>query len=232
MTEPGAGERIPTLAQQLGGIGGVLSAVTPVVVFVAVNQFGGLQPALWASIVVAVAVGAWRLTRREGVQPAISGILGVALCAFIAYRTGEARGFFLYGIWYSLIAGLALVISVLVRRPLVGVLWSVLTNSGFAWRNDPRTRLGFAVATLVWAVFFLARFGVQNWLYQAGETGLLGIARLVMGLPLTAVAALVTIWAIRRAVRSSGRGRSESPLPADSGPPATPKRPGKPQQPG
>ena len=232
MTEPGAGERIPTLAQQLGGIGGVLSAVSPVVVFVAVNQFAGLQPALWASIVVAVAVGAWRLIRREGVQPAISGILGVALCAFIAYRTGEARGFFLYGIWYSLIAGLVLVISVLVRRPLVGVLWSVLTNSGFVWRNDPRTRLGFAVATLVWAVFFLARFGVQNWLYQAGETGLLGIARLVMGLPLTAVAALVTIWAIRRAVRSSRRGRSECPLPADSGPPATPKRPGKPRQAG
>jgi hypothetical protein len=202
MSEPGAGERIPTLAQQLGGLGGVLSAVSPVVVFVAVNQFVGLRPALWASIVVAVAVGAWRLIRREGVQPAISGILGVALCAFIAYRTGEARGFFLYGIWYSLIAGLVLVISVLVRRPLVGVLWSVLTNSGFAWRNDPQTRLGFAVATLVWAVFFLARFGVQNWLYQAGETGLLGIARLVMGLPLTAVAALISIWAIRRAVRS------------------------------
>lgn len=221
MSEPGAGERIPTLAQQLGGLGGVLSAVVPVVVFVAVNQFAGLQPALWASLVVAVALGAWRLIRREGVQPAISGILGVALCAFIAYRTGEARGFFLYGIWYSLIAGLVLVVSVLVRRPLVGVLWSVLTSSGFAWRDDPRARFGFSVATLVWAVFFLARFGVQNWLYQAGETSLLGITRLVMGLPLTAVAALVTIWAIRRAVRGGGRSRAGSPLSAEPGPPAT-----------
>ena len=47
----------------------------------------------------------------------------------------------------------------------------------------------------------LARFGVQHYLYNVKETDWLGVARLAMGLPLTAVAALVTIWAIRRAVR-------------------------------
>jgi hypothetical protein len=64
-------------------------------------------------------------------------------------------------------------------------------------------------------VFFLARFGVQRWLYEAQETTQLGVARLAMGLPLTAVAALVTIWAIRRAARSAevaaagSQGRTE-----------------------
>ena len=150
------------------------------------------------------APGYWRrLVRREPLQPAVSGILGVAFCAFIAYQTGEARGFFLYGIWYSLVAGLALVVSVVVRRPLVGVLWSVLNGSGYGWRNDRHVRFGFDVATLVWAVFFLARFGVQRWLYDMQEIGWLGVARLAMGLPLTAVAALVTIWAIRRDKRST-----------------------------
>jgi hypothetical protein len=90
-----------------------------------------------------------------------------------------------------------------VRRPLVGVLWSVLNGSGFGWRADRRVRFGFDVATLIWAVFLLARFGVQRWLYEVQEVGWLGVARLAMGLPLTAVAALVTLWAIRRAVRSA-----------------------------
>ncbi|MGH3857292.1 MAG: DUF3159 domain-containing protein, partial [Pseudonocardiaceae bacterium] len=133
----------------------------------------------------------------------------VALCAFIAHHTGQARGFFLYGIWYSLVAGLALTVSVVVRRPLVGVLWSALNASGFGWRADRRARFGFDVATIVWAVFLLARFGVQHYLYDQRQTALLGVARLAMGLPLTAVAALVSIWAIRRAVRvaaSSGDG--------------------------
>lgn len=194
----------PTLLEQMGGVGGLLSSVVPVVVFVAVNTLTALQPAIWSSLAAGVAVGVWRLVRREPLQPAVSGILGVALCVFIAYRTGEARDFFLYGIWYSLVAGIAFTVSVVVRRPLVGVIWAVLNGSGFGWRADRRARRGYDVASLVWAVFFLARFGVQRWLYEAQETALLGVARLAMGLPLTAVAALVTVWAVRRA-RSSAQ---------------------------
>jgi hypothetical protein len=190
--------------EQLGGVGGLVASVVPMVVFVAVNPFAGLVPAIWAALGVAVALGVWRLVRREAVQPAVSGILAVTLCAFIAYRTGEARGFFLYGIWYSLVAGLALMLSVVVRRPLVGVLWSVLNGSGFGWCTDRRARFGFDVATTVWAVFLLARFVVQRYLYNLQQTEWLGVARLVMGLPLTALAALVTIWAIRRAARMAG----------------------------
>ena len=189
----------PTLLEQLGGVGGLISSVLPVLVFVLVNTLAGLQPAIWSALGAAVAVGVWRLCRRELLQPAVSGILGVGVCAFIAYCTGEARGFFLYGIWFSLVAGLAFALSVAMRRPLVGVLWSALNGSGSGWRLDRRARFAYDVATVVWAVFFLARFGVQQWLYEAQETTLLGVARLAMGLPLTAVAALVTIWAIRRA---------------------------------
>jgi hypothetical protein len=198
---PRSMQRTPTLLEQLGGIGGLVASVIPVVVFVAVNPLAGLAPAVWAALGVAIALGVWRLIRREAVQPAVSGILGVALCAFIAYRTGEARGFFLYGIWYSLVAGVVLFLSVVLRRPLVGVLWSVLNGSNFAWRTNRRARFGFDVATTVWAVFLLARFVVQRYLYDLQQTEWLGVARLVMGLPLTALAALVTIWAIRRAVR-------------------------------
>jgi hypothetical protein len=194
-------QRAPTLLDQLGGVWGLVASVVPVVVFVAVNPFAGLQPAIWTALGAALAVGVWRIVRREALQPAVSGILGVALCAFIAYRTGEARGFFLYGIWYSLVTGLVLAASVLVRRPLVGVLWSALTGSGFDWRSNRRVRFGFDVATVVWAVFLLARFVVQRYLYDLQQTDWLGIARLAMGLPLTAVAALVTLWAIRRAIR-------------------------------
>jgi Protein of unknown function (DUF3159) len=196
---------VPTLLEQMGGTSGLVSSVVPVVVFVTVNTLTGLQPAIWSSLGAAVAVGVWRLVRREPLQPAVSGIFGVALCALIAYRTGEARDFFLYGIWFSLVAGLAFAVSIAVRRPLVGVLWSVLNRSDSDWRRHRRARFGYDVATLVWAVFFLARFGVQFSLYLARETTWLGVARLVMGLPLTAVAVLVTIWAIRRATRSAAQ---------------------------
>lgn len=198
---PADGQRAPTLLEQMGGVGGLVSSVIPVLVFVLVNPFAGLQPAIWAAFGTAVAIGIWRVARAEPLQPAVSGVFGVAICAAIAYWTGEARGFFLYGIWYSLVAGIAFVISMLVRWPLVGVIWSGLNGSGFGWRGHRRARLLYDAATAVWAVFFFARFGVQHWLYSAAETGWLGVARLLMGLPLTAVALLVTIWAVRRANR-------------------------------
>lgn len=191
----------PTLLEQLGGFGGLVSSVVPVMVFVVVNTVTALQPAIWSALAAGVAVAAWRLVRREPLLPAMSGILGVALCAFIAYRTGEARGFFLYGIWYSLVAGLAFAVSVAVRWPLVGVIWAVLNGSGQGWRIDRRVRFGYDVATVIWAVFFLARFGVQRWLYE-DDNKLLGVVKLGMGVPLTVIGALVTLWAIRR-VRST-----------------------------
>jgi Protein of unknown function (DUF3159) len=197
-----ARSELPTLAllHQLGA-GGLVASAAPAVAFVVVNPLAGLQPAIGASLGVALALGAWRRLRRRPLKPAVSGILGAAICAVIAYHTGEARGYFLYGIWFNLVAGLALMVSLVVRRPLVGVVGSVLTSSGSGWRTDPRARFGFDVATMVWVVFMLSRFGVQRYLYDQQQTGWLAVARLVMGLPLTAVAALVSIWAIRRAVR-------------------------------
>jgi hypothetical protein len=55
---------------------------------------------------------------------------------------------------------------------------------------------------MTWVVVFASRFLVQEYLYDADETGLLGVARIAMGWPLTAVAALVTYLAIRSAQRA------------------------------
>jgi TRAP-type C4-dicarboxylate transport system permease small subunit len=62
--------------------------------------------------------------------------------------------------------------------------------------------LVFDVATCAWALVFAARFVVQYHLYDADEVGWLGVARISMGWPLTAVAALVTFLAIRAAQRA------------------------------
>ncbi len=54
----------------------------------------------------------------------------------------------------------------------------------------------------MWVVVFTSRFVVQHHLYDADQTGWLGVARIAMGWPLTAVAALVTYLAIRAAQRA------------------------------
>lgn len=202
-TSSGAAEpRTPTLLEQMGGIAGLVSSTVPVAVFVTVNVITSLQPALIASLAVAVAIAIWRLSRREVLQPAISGLLGVGVCAFIAYRTGEAKDFFLPGLWYSAILGGAFLLSVLVRWPLAGVIWHVINGEGHAWRQDKRLLTAYTVATLLWTAVFGARLLVQGWLYNSDETTWLAVARLAMGYPLLAVALLGTVWAVRRAKRA------------------------------
>lgn len=197
-----------TLLEQLGGLAGLIYSTVPVVVFVPVNALFGLTVAIWAALGVAGAVLVWRLVRREPIQPAISGFLGVGICAFIAWRMGEAKGFFLFGIYTSLVYGAAFLISILVRRPLVGVVWGVLNGHGGDWRGDPRVVRLYDLATAVWVLVFGARYLVQHHLYAADSTGWLAAARIAMGWPLTALALVVTVWAVRRAGHlpaSSGR---------------------------
>lgn len=190
-------ERQPTLLEQMGGISGLVYSTIPVLVFVLINSLFGLTPAIWSALGSAVAITVLRLVRKEPLQPAISGFFGVAIAAFIAYRTGSAKGFFLFGIWASLIYGGLFLASVLVRWPLVGVIWSFLNGHGMAWRSDRKALRAYTVATLTWVAVFGARFIVQRWLYDEDQTGWLAFARIAMGYPLTAIALLVTVWAVR-----------------------------------
>lgn len=188
-----------TLLEQLGGFAGLIYSTLPVLVFVPMNALLGLTVAIWAALGVAGAVLVWRLIRREPIQPAISGFLGVGICALIAWRVGEAKGFFLFGIYTSLVYGSAFLISILVRRPLVGVVWGVLNGHGVGWRTDSRVVRLYDVATAAWVLVFGARYLVQHHLYAADSTGWLAAARIAMGWPLTALALVVTVWAVRRA---------------------------------
>jgi hypothetical protein len=69
------------------------------------------------------------------------------------------------------------------------------------WRDDPRLLRAYSWLTVLWGVAFLLRVLVQGLLYQANEVGLLGTMSIVLGLPLTAVAAVVTLWVVARLPR-------------------------------
>lgn len=208
MTEPPKGadtegketeEKQPTLLEQMGGISGLVYSSVPVLVFVLVNSIFSLQPAIWASVGIAVLIMGVRILRKQPLQPAISGFFGVAIAAFIAYRTGSAKGFFLFGIWASLIYAGVFTASVLVRWPLVGVIWTAINGYDMRWRRDRRALHAYDLATLACAAIFAARFIVQRWLYDADQTGWLAFAKIAMGYPLTAIALAITVWAVARA---------------------------------
>jgi hypothetical protein len=190
------------LLEQMGGISGLIYSSLPVLAFVPVSSFFGLGAAIAAALGIATLILIWRLVRRESLQPAVSGFFAVGVSAAIAWWLGESRGYFAYGIWMSLVYAAVFVLSVLIRRPVVGYAWGWLSGHGGEWRAVRRAVLAFDIATVTWALVFAARFVVQRQLYDADDVGMLGVARIAMGWPLTGVAALVTLLAIRSAKRA------------------------------
>ncbi len=191
---------------QLGGVSGLIYSSMPILVFVATSRMLGLLTAVGAAIGAATLILVWRLVRGESVQPAVSGLVGVAICALIAYVLGESKGYFLLGIWTSLLWAAVFGLSVLIRRPVVGYIWSWIGGHDRGWRDVRRAVYAFDIATLTWVLVFGARFVVQRLLYDADQTGWLVVARIAMGWPLTAASAVVTYLAIKaaqRALRSS-----------------------------
>jgi hypothetical protein len=213
----------------LGGWRGMLDATVPTLAFLVGNSTAGLRAGIWAALSAAVLVFLLRLLRRESVQQAVSGLFAVGVAVAIAAASGEARDYFALGIVRNAAIGVVLLASVVVRRPLVGVVAEFLAPShlgGMAglslaglrrrgtapapagqdgepeperhWRDDPRMLRAYSWLTVLWAGTFLLRLLVQGLLYRADEVELLATASLVLGLPLTAVVAAVTLWAIAR----------------------------------
>ena len=204
LSAPPSRTRTPGQAMmaQMGGVSGLIYSALPVAVLVPVSTAYGLLPAIGAALAVAAAILLWRLFRRDSMQPALAGFLGVGVSALIAWVVGASKGYFLLGIWTSLLWATVFGLSVLIRRPVVGYIWSWVNGHDRSWRASRRAVVAFDLATLTWVLVFGARFLVQHHLYDADQTGLLGVTRIAMGWPLTAIAALVTYLAIRAAQRA------------------------------
>ena len=87
--EPGKrSSKAHAVLEQMGGVSGLIYSSLPVAVFVPISTTLGLLPAISAALGVAALILIWRLIRHESAQPAISGFIGVGICACIAYFMG------------------------------------------------------------------------------------------------------------------------------------------------
>jgi hypothetical protein len=198
----------PPLAALLAGSGGVRGLIyssLPATTFAAANAVVDLEWALAAALGVAAVVLVAQLLRRESIRPALFGFAGVAVGAGLAFLTGQAKDFYLPGIWMYLLLAIAFTGSVLIRRPLIGVGWAWVTGRDDTWRRVPRVRRVFDLVTIVMAAVSWARFLVQYHLYDTDQAGLLAAARIAMGWPIFVLTSTLIYLAIRTAIRALPR---------------------------
>ncbi|ORV88230.1 DUF3159 domain-containing protein [Mycolicibacterium iranicum] len=194
------------LLARAGGIRGLVYSALPVIVFAALNAIAGLTPALIAAVGVGALVLTWQLVRHESTRPALFGFAGIAVGAGFALVTGQAKDFYLPGIWMYLAMSVVFTASVVVGRPLIGVVWAWMTDRDDTWRRTRRVRMAFDLVTLMMAAVSATRFAVQFYLYDTDQEGMLAVARIAMGWPIFLVTSTFIYLAIRTAMRTLPRG--------------------------
>lgn len=190
------------VAEQLGGWRGMVEAAVPITFFLLANWVWSLRPALVVSAAVAVLLAVVRLAQGRPIRYAVNGLFGIGLGALLALRSGQARDFYLPGIWVSYGYVGAMVLSVLIRHPLVGWLWSVMFTGGRSdWRRDRVLLRSLSWLTVIWALVWAAKVTAQLGLYLADREHALGVARILLGAPVFALMLAITIWTMQRVQR-------------------------------
>jgi Protein of unknown function (DUF3159) len=187
------------LSKALGGPRGVIEAAVPTIGFtVSWIVSHRLQLSLGIGAGLAVALLAVRLAQRSTVQFVLNSVFGIAIAAFFALRSGKAADAFLPGILYNAAYAAAMLLSIIVRWPVVGFLIGSVTGDPTAWHRDRDiVRL---CSRLTWLLLIpcLVRVAVQYPLYLAGHVGWLGAAKVVLGWPLQVAALAAMVWVLAR----------------------------------
>jgi len=196
--EPGEAPSAKALLRAVGGVRGIIESVLPVLGFVVIYTItANVVWSVAAPVALSVVFVIIRLVTRTPFVPAVGGLLLVVVSAAISLWTGQGRDNFLLGFWINGAGIVILVISLLARRPFIGVIAGFLTGEPDGWRGDKAKFRVAVIATFLWIGVFGLRLAVELPLYFANLTSALGTMKLILGVPLYATALWVT-WLLMR----------------------------------
>lgn len=180
----------------LGGKRGIIDSGLPSLAFVIVFTITKkLDLSLVIAVSIAVVAAIARLVKRDTIQHALSGLIGVLVCAWFSRSTGKAENFFLPGMIKSGIYGVVYLVANLIRWPILGLVLGPILGENLGWRKNPVRLRAYLLAGWVWVALFVVRLALQVPLYLANQTTALGVVTLIVGWPLFLVTVYLT-WAI------------------------------------
>lgn len=190
------------LLSALGGVRGLLESILPGLVFLILFTFTQNVPlSIVVSVAVAVVFTVVRIVGKTPVTQALAGLIVVGISAILALITGRGEDNFVLGIWLNAAYAAALLISILVRWPLIGLAAGYLMGDGLAWRSVKSKLRVMQALTFLWFLLFAVRLLVQVPLYFAhtdAATSALALTKLLLGVPLYAPLLLITWFVVKK----------------------------------
>lgn len=188
------------LSKAIGGWRGLVDSALPSMLFILIFVFQqDLNKALIAALILGGILLLIRLFEKKPLTQVISGFVGLSISVLITWRTKDASNFFLTGIITNAVYGFALLVSVLIRKPLIGYLVGTLVGDTSGWLKHPLLVRAYTIVTWLWVGVFGLRLVVQIPLYLNDSVALLGSVKIFMGWPLY----LFSVWLTYQIVQTA-----------------------------
>lgn len=192
-----------SLQESIGGVRGAIESLLPgllfVVAYVATRELS--WPLILSGGLAAIFVVA-RLVQRSTLTQAFAGMFGVLIGVVWAALSGKAENYFAWGLITNAVFLTAMLLSLAFRHPAVAWLVHSAVGLPVNWRELPEAKIftqRAVWATWVWVGVFAIRLAVQVPLYFGGHVAWLGVLKLLLGLPLFAIAGWLN-WVLLRSV--------------------------------
>jgi hypothetical protein len=204
------------MATALGGRRGMLETAIPTLMFTIVFlTTRDLRLAVLLSVLTALALLVLRLVQRSTPQFVLNALFGIGLGWFFVHlsqRSGgdendQALAYFLPGLIYNAGWTSLLVLSCVVRWPVVGFMVGSVAGDPVEWHRDRQVVKLCTLLTWVLAVPGLLRLAVQGPLWLAAKNGsfdedraiaALAVLKVAMGWPLQLATLAVMVWLLAR----------------------------------
>ena len=198
--------------QSMGGISGLIETTIPGAAYVAaylLTKNVVLSVAIAASLSVVSLIA--QIARKRSVIQAVAGGVGIVVAAYLPLSNpSQPASYFIPGFFTNVAYGGVLLVSLLVRYPLIGFVLSFLNGKTKTWRSDRSSLRRYNFATALWVALFAGRLAVQLPFYFANNLLALGVAKEVMGLPLYGLCLWFTWLLVRSEFSKPANGNFES----------------------
>ncbi|MCH4209291.1 DUF3159 domain-containing protein [Bifidobacterium sp.] len=194
----------------IGGPRGVIESMLPGVVFIVLFVITkDVRLTVIVSAALALVQVFVRLVQRQSALGALSGVAAVGICLIWAWRSNEARDYYLFGFLTNAVSIVLLAVSLAVRIPGLGLVLEFIRSlpTGHfrawlhGWRSDRELTRAYAIISALWIGVFALRLLIQVPLYVTNHVTWLGTARLLMGIPFWALAIWVSYLIVATPVR-------------------------------
>ena len=161
----------------------LLDSFIPLLVFLIANPLIGMDFALWGALVVAGGFSLYRIALRESLVYSLGGLGGILLAALFVKLSSSETGFFLPGLISGAVTVVLCVVSVVLNRPVAAWSSFITRRWPLEWYWHFKVLPAYNEVTIIWAVAFAGRLGLEFWFFQQEAIGALSATRVFLGWP-------------------------------------------------